>query len=173
MILFTLKVIEIWISSAWSWYPTPWCLHIFPIATVYWVNRNGPRTDPWGTPNLRGMDFDVEPLILTDWWRSCKYRIGGDPGKYEENHFSAVPSTPIFESLFSISSRSMVSKAAERSSNTRKTPSRRSSADKLSLLTWSHVYFFDYFFEFHVWHMVSKGCLHVNSIAGIIVCGHI
>ncbi len=25
--------------------------------------RIGPSTDPWGTPNLTGFDFDTQPLI--------------------------------------------------------------------------------------------------------------
>ena len=33
---------------------------------VYMMKRSGPRTDPWGTPQVRGVDVDLWPLDRTE-----------------------------------------------------------------------------------------------------------
>ena len=73
------------------------------------VKSRGPKTDPWGTPNLR--------LALED-KRSPSLILRRLPVKYDLNQSSAFPvtakqSSNIFKGMVS----SMVSKAAERSSN--------------------------------------------------------
>ena len=77
---------------------------------VYKINTRGPRTEPWGTPNDRGIGDDKEPFILTDWFR---------PDIYDLNQFKIVLEKPNHEDKQSNNLRwSIVSKAAERSSKT-------------------------------------------------------
>jgi hypothetical protein len=33
---------------------------------VYMMKRSGPRTDPWGTPQDKGIDVDLWPLDKTE-----------------------------------------------------------------------------------------------------------
>ena len=48
-------------------------------------NNIGPKTEPWGTPHIKGQksDSDLPSLILCD-------RLL----KYDENHLRAMPLTP-------------------------------------------------------------------------------
>ena len=47
------------------------------MGTVYWVKRNGPSTETWGTPNLSGLFLDDMPWLLPDWYRFSQVR--GEP----------------------------------------------------------------------------------------------
>ena len=73
-------------------------------------NKTGPRTDPWGTPNDSGAGPESCPNTETN---------SILPVIYDLNHASAVLSTPRCDcSHAKRISWSMVSKAADRSSNT-------------------------------------------------------
>ena len=47
-----------WVSSACEWMTEPREL-------VYWEKRRGPKTEPWGTPVVRGQGSDTVPLQVT------------------------------------------------------------------------------------------------------------
>ena len=42
---------------------------------IYERNRQGPNTDPWGTPDITGTSGDCLPSTTTDWlsWRNVFY----------------------------------------------------------------------------------------------------
>jgi len=41
-------------SSAKQWKGIPCFINIDPGVSIYMENSRGPRTDPWGTPQVRG-----------------------------------------------------------------------------------------------------------------------
>ena len=78
---------------------------------VYVINNNGRRTEPWGTPHVRKLGWEIEVLILTLW-------VGLEI--YEWNHFSASSLKLNCDDKHSYNCLwSIVSKAAESSSRTR------------------------------------------------------
>ena len=69
----------------------------------------GPLTEPWGTLQVRGIGFDLQPFMHTIWeWKD----------RYDLNHSSAWPWTPRDASSFNRISWSTVSNAEDRSNNT-------------------------------------------------------
>ena len=97
------------VSSAKDWCFTG-CLAIkSERGLVYMINKTGPRTDPWGTPNDSGTGSESRPSTETN----CIL-----PVIYDLNHASTVPLTPKYDCSWAERiSWSMVSKAADRSSN--------------------------------------------------------
>ena len=88
------------------------------------MNRTGPRTEPWGTPNNRFCSQDKVDPICTDWTR---------PFRYDKNHLRGSPLMPQYISSVLISvSWSIVSYAALRSSSTSIAPPRLSTAWSIS-----------------------------------------
>ena len=55
-----------WVSSAYKWAISPCRRTILDMGAEYNVNRSGPSTDPWGTPYLSNLGFDVVLRIFTD-----------------------------------------------------------------------------------------------------------
>ena len=64
-------------------------------------NKNGPRTDPCGTPDEISTNNENFPLQTTACWRWCKYDL---------NHSSSIFLIPYSESFFNHKSWSIVSK---------------------------------------------------------------
>ena len=54
------------------------------------MNSSGPRTEPWGTPNLRVLTVDTSPLNWTDCLRSIKH---------EQNQSRAVDLSAAFDNV--------------------------------------------------------------------------
>ena len=74
---------------------------------MYKLNKTGPNTDPWGTPNLMITVSEVILPNLMHWDLPFKKLV---------NHARAVPFTPIsYLRIFKRTSWSTVSKAALRS----------------------------------------------------------
>ena len=63
----------------------PCFLKINPKGSRYSAKRMGPRIEPWGTPEDRGAEDDIEPPTLT---------VKPLPVTYDLNHSSAVPFIP-------------------------------------------------------------------------------
>jgi len=40
---------------------------ISPRGSMYRINRRGPSTEPWGTPWLTGMVWDIQLLMDMNW----------------------------------------------------------------------------------------------------------
>ena len=69
---------------------SPYLIHSGTVFT-YIRNSKGPKTDPWGTPQVVGWSVDRVPLQITlCWWLV----------RYEENQSSSVPEIPKVESFF-------------------------------------------------------------------------
>ena len=78
---------------------------------VYILKRIGPRTEPCGTPQVRGNEVDLDPEAVT---------VKDLEVRYEVNHFRGVPEIPNqVDRRWSKMEWSIVSKAAERSNRQR------------------------------------------------------
>ena len=100
-----------WVSSAYCWWSMPWEFINWPMGDMYEVNKRGPSTDPWGTPEVTGWSLEWQWPTVMCWLR---------PDKYELIQLRAASATP--KSVYSLLRRvlwSMVSNAALRSSETR------------------------------------------------------
>ena len=103
---------------------------IFPMGTVYAVNKRGPRTDPWGSPKSACIGSDNTPAMFT--WLF-------HPFKYEVNHWMAVPLTPKeFTSRWHKMEWSTVSNAALISKRTMRTTFFDAISDTISCWTLSN-----------------------------------
>ena len=63
------KDIYIWVSSAYWWCCSPAFSIMFATGDTWRANKNGPRTDPYSTPNIHGNFSEVELSIL---WSSME-----------------------------------------------------------------------------------------------------
>ena len=102
-----------WVSSAYIWYISLWDRIIAPRGRVYIQKMMGPKTDPCGTPKT-SCDREERTLWMdTHCVRSLRYVL---------NMRNTDPDSPTCSfRKWSRISWSTVSKAADRSSNTRKT----------------------------------------------------
>ena len=89
MIQFCMVSIVVWIWSGtvslynWLSSANAWCwIECFLISLnrgcVYRTKRTGPKTEPWGTPKLRGASSDLSPLTVTIWVLSERYDLNQD-----------------------------------------------------------------------------------------------
>ena len=60
-------------------------LRHFLKSLIYSKNSNGPRVEPWGTPQRTVSNWDISPLTTVNCWRSVRY---------DDNHCRAVPLIP-------------------------------------------------------------------------------
>ena len=99
-----------WVSSANSCWLTEWLAMMSESGLVYKTNSTGP-SEPCGTPNMKGEGEEAELLTTMDWFLSSRY---------DRNHWSAVERMPKqFPDVREEFGDQVVSKAAERSSNSR------------------------------------------------------
>ena len=54
-----------WVSSAYKWYLREFFEITETRGVVYRVKRSGPSTEPWGTPQERVENAEMESLIET------------------------------------------------------------------------------------------------------------
>ena len=100
---------------------------ILPTGDINMEKRNGPRTLPCGTPVAMGEGVDLAESTATKHWR---------PLRYEMSQFNTVPVTPKSSRARLVSmSWSMVSKAADMSSENRIVEEVSSMLFKMSFVT--------------------------------------
>ena len=88
------------------------------------MKRRGPKTEPCGTPVVRGARSEEPESVWTNWFLSVRYKV---------IRSRAGPRMPkVEESLVSRMAWSMVSKAADRSRRMREVTCRFSTARKRS-----------------------------------------
>ena len=93
------------------------------------MNRMGPRTDPWGTPQVTVWGFEVE-------WPMEMYSVRFV--RYEWNQLRAVSVSPVVEgSPFNKMAWSTVSNAADRSRRMRKEGEPESNDIRRSFVTFT------------------------------------
>ena len=61
------KDIYTWVSSSYKWWSNLWLWIRELSGLAYSVNNNGPRTEPWGTPENKGTAFEKQFLIFIEW----------------------------------------------------------------------------------------------------------
>ena len=116
-----------WVSSAYIWYISLWDRIIAPRGRVYIQKMMGPKTDPCGTPKT-SCDREERTLWMDTY---CVRSL-----RYVSNMRNTDPDSPTCSfRKWSRISWSTVSKAADRSSNTRKTCFFLSTAIMISLCT--------------------------------------
>ena len=128
------------VSSAYRWYSKPYFLVRSPSGVIYAVKSNGPRTDPWGTPNGTAVGDELSLPIRTNCFLLAKYDL---------SHSSAATVTPnLCLSLLNRMPWSIVSNAAVKSSSTSTTTQPLSTADKMSLWTLNKAVSVEWFFRY-------------------------
>ena len=101
-----------WLSSAKLSCKREWRSMTTDTGVTYKTNKTGPNTEPWGTPQSRGVGEEYRPLTEVVWVRA---------DRYDWIQCKAVPEIP--KELWSLERRmlwSMVSKAADKSRRERR-----------------------------------------------------
>ena len=136
-----------WLSSAKRWRGIA-CPEIMLLSGVVWrMKSRGPKTDPRGTPKVRSVSEDKQSSSLILWHL---------PVKNNSNQLSAFPLTPSqSSSLFKRIVWSLVSKAAERSSNVGAVTLPASIDARISLWIWRGAFSGEWNFLYADWYWLD------------------